>query len=144
MTRLRNALVIGLPLNRRRVLRQALLGEGFGGIFQADDGVEAAAILSSELVDIVFTPASGEGFGIRDVFSMMHARSPNAHAPVVLLDEGVPRTGIVSAIKAGAAGVLTLPPDRSALRQLLSRIARSGESQEEGAWDSHSPEEPAR
>jgi CheY-like chemotaxis protein len=119
----RRALVIGLPLVKRQALRHILKGEGFQKIFQAEDGVEAAAILASELVDIVFTPEAGEGYSFRDVFSMIHERSPNRHAPVVILDEGMPRLAIVSAIKAGAAGVLALPPDRRALRALLGQIA---------------------
>lgn len=122
----RNALVIGLPLIHQRSIRQALVGEGFGQVFHAGDGVQAAAILSSELVDIVFTPESGRDYRLADVFRMMQGRGPNRRAPVVLLDEGVPRPLIVSAIKAGAAGVLPIPTDRRALLQLLGRIDGPG------------------
>jgi DNA-binding NtrC family response regulator len=139
----RSALVIGLPLIQHRSIRQALLGEGFRNVFHAEDGVEAAAILSSELVDMVFTPESGEGYSFRDVFSMIHGRSPNAQAPVVLLDEGVPRPKIVSAIKAGAAGVLPVPADRKALRALLNRIGNPGESPD-SAWNLDGGEDSSR
>ena len=123
----RTALVIGLPLVKRQALRHVLKGEGIEKVFHAEDGIEAAAILASELVDIVFTPEAGEGYSFRDVFGMIHGRSPNRNAPVVILDQGMSRPAIVSAIKAGAAGVLAVPPERRALRELLGQIAAHGE-----------------
>ena len=128
----RSALVIGLPLVQRQALRHVLKGEGIQRVLHAEDGVEAAAILASELVDIVFTPEAGEGYSFRDVFSMIHGRSPNRNAPVVILNEGLSRPEIVSAIKAGAAGVLPVPPERKALRALLGRIAEAGGQAKEG------------
>lgn len=125
----RSALVIGLPLVKRQAMRHVLRGEGIQKVFHAEDGIEAAAILSSELVDIVFTPEAGEDYNFRDVFSMIHGRSPNQNAPVVILSEGdgMSRPSIVSAIKAGAAGVLSVPPEKRALRQLLGQISEEPE-----------------
>lgn len=123
----RSALVIGLPLVKRQALRHALQGEGISLVLHAGDGVEAAAILASELVDIVFTPESEEGYNFREVFGMIQGRGPNRNALVVILDEGMSRPAIVSAIKAGAAGVLAVPPGRDALRALLKRIAEGDE-----------------
>jgi hypothetical protein len=62
---------------------------------------------------------------------------------VVLLDEGVPRPKIVSAIKAGAAGVLPVPADRKALRALLNRIGNPGESPD-SAWNLDGGEDSSR
>jgi PleD family two-component response regulator len=121
----RNALVIGLPALQLRPIRQALLGEGFREVFHAEDGAQAAAILASELVDVVFTREAGEGLRVRDVFGMMRGRTPNRRVPVILLDEGMPRPEVVSAIKAGAAGVLPVPAPPEAVRQLLGEIVHS-------------------
>lgn len=118
----RNALVIGLPMAQRQALRRVLAGEGFQRILLAQDKAEAAAILASELVEVVFAPESGVDYRFPDVFAMLKGRSPNGRTPVVLVHEGKARPGIVSAIKAGAAGVISVPPDRRALRELLGRL----------------------
>ena len=44
-------------------------------------------------------------------------------AALVRLEEGLPRDRVVAAVKAGAAGVLPVPPEPEALRRLLDEIA---------------------
>lgn len=125
----RSALLIGLPLVPERTLRQSLIAEGIPRVLRAGDRAEAGAILSSELVDIVFAPESGEGYRFRDVLGMIGGRGPNSRTPVVLLDEGMARPDLVAAIKAGAAGVLSLPAPRDALRELLARLIGEGDTE---------------
>jgi len=121
----RRALVIGLSVIEARALRAALRTEGFGEVFQAEDAATAAAILASELVDVVFTPAARPGITPREVFSLLRGRGPNRQAPVVLVGTRLAQPDIVSAVKAGAAGVLTLPALKEALRDLLAKLFAS-------------------
>lgn len=116
------ALLVGLALIPQQAMRQALRAEGFAHIHEAGNGVEAAAILASELVDVVFT-GGGEGSSPAELLAALAGRGPNREAALVLLDEGLPREQVVAAVKAGAAGVLPVPPEPEALRRLLDEIA---------------------
>ena len=124
--RLNSALLVGLALIPQQAMRQALKAEGFAQIHEAGDGVEAAAILASELVDVVFTVGGGEGSSPAELLAALAGRGPNRDAALVLLDDGLPRERVVAAVKAGAAGVLPVPPEPEALRSLLGEIAGRG------------------
>jgi DNA-binding NtrC family response regulator len=117
--RARRALVIGLTLIEWQALRAALKAEGFDEVYQAENAAEAAAVLASELVEAVFTPAAGPDFTFRDVIGLLHGRGPNRTAAVILVGTHMAQPDIVAAIKAGARGVLSLPAHKEALRQLL-------------------------
>ena len=117
--------MIGLSVIEAQALRAALRTEGFGEVFQAEDAVAAAAILASEPVDVVFTPAAGPGFTIREVFNLLRGRGPNRQVPVVLVGTQVAQPDIVSAVKAGAGGVLTLPARKEVLREALAKLFAS-------------------
>lgn len=117
--------MIGLSSIEFLALRAALRTEGFGKVFQAEDAVAAAAILASELVHLVFTPAAGPGFTLGDVFNLLRGRGPNRQAPVVLVGIEVSQPEIVSSVKAGAVGVLTLPARKEPMRELLAKLFAS-------------------
>ena len=65
----------------------------------------------------------GEGSSPAELLAALAGRGPNREAALVLLDEGLPREQVVAAVKAGAAGVLPVPPEPEALRRLLDEIA---------------------
>lgn len=117
--------MIGLSVIESRALRAALRAEGFDKVHHAEDAVEAAAVMASELVDVVFTPAAGPGFTLRDAFGLLHGRGPNRHAAVVLVGTAIAQPDVVAAVKAGVRGVLTLPARKDLLRQLLARLPES-------------------
>lgn len=122
MPGLSRALIVGTSpmdrLNLARYLRQ----EGVADVMAVADGIEAICLLSSELVDAVFaTWAAGQGDGAR-VLRYLQRRHGRRRVPVVLLDDGLARETIVAAVKAGVAGVLPLPPARSDVGALLTRL----------------------
>ncbi len=105
-------------------MRQMLRSLGYRRVLEAGEPAEAIAILKEELVDLALLPWEVPGWSGRALFKAMQHKGRNRGVPVILLDSGLPQSAVVAAVKAGAAGRLTLPARRADLRSLLLRVER--------------------
>jgi DNA-binding NarL/FixJ family response regulator len=112
-------LVVHPHLLRRRALARLLRCLGCAPIHEAEDAAEAAALASQERLDVVFTPWNAGGLAGPALFAALRARGRRRAPAIVVLDEGLPQATIVAAVKAGAAGRLTLPATAHSLAQAL-------------------------
>lgn len=109
----------GLPTGLQRVLPN----EGFSRVIQVRDGVEAIRILGMDVVGVVFTPWKQRGTACGDILSFLRRNGRHTKTPVVLLDGGLPKYTVVSALKFGVTGVLPIPTSTQAVRNLLATLA---------------------
>ncbi len=112
-------LVAGEPAWRAG-LRLTLAALGYRRIVEAETDAEAVARLRSGLVDLVLTPWERPEISGPRVMEAVARRAPRV--PVVLLDDGLPRGKVVSAVKAGIAGKITLPGTVEEMRRVLETI----------------------
>lgn len=119
----RTALIVEPSLIVRRRLRQVALHAGIQRVLLADDGAQAAMLMGEELVDVVLTPWEAEGLAGMELLRALRKLARNRRVPIVLLDDGLHRQVIVTAVKAGVAGRLQLPAQPEQLREILSAIA---------------------
>ena len=117
------ALVVASPHGLLTGLRRVLLNEGFTRVIQARDGVEAIRILGMDVVGVVFTPWKQRGATCGDILSFLRRKGRHRRTPVVLLDNGLPKQTIVSAVKFGVTGVLPIPASTQSVRGLLGTLA---------------------
>ena len=118
----RTALLIEPSLLERNRLRRGLQREGFERVLQAEDGPTGVTLMAAEPVDLVLTRWDAAGISGLELLRALRKRARNRHVPVVVLDGGLPRQTIVSAIKAGVAGRLPLPSEPGSLREVLQSI----------------------
>lgn len=118
----RTALLIEPSLLERNRLLRGLHREGFERVLQAEDGPTGVTLMAAEPVDLVLTRWDAEGISGLELLRALRKRGRNRHVPVVVLDGGLPRQTIVSAIKAGVAGRLPLPSEPGSLRKVLQSI----------------------
>ncbi len=118
----RTALLIEPSLLERNRLRRGLQREGFERVLQAEDGPTGVTMMAAEPVDLVLTRWDAAGISGLELLRALRKRGRNRHVPVVVLDGGLPRQTIVSAIKAGVAGRLPLPLEPGSLREVLQSI----------------------
>ena len=122
-TRFHTALVIEPSLIEQRLLRQAALRAGFGRVLIAGDGTSAATMMGEELVDVVLMPWETEGLTGKELLRALRKLARNRRVPIVLLDDGIQKQVMVTAVKAGVAGRLQLPVQHDELRKILAIIA---------------------
>jgi len=96
-------------------------------VHEAEDAVSAATVASQERVDVIFTLWSAGRLSGAELFHALRARGRKAAPALVVLDEGLPQATVVAAVKAGAAGRLTLPATGEALARALETIAAARE-----------------
>ena len=118
----RTALLIEPSLLEQNRLRRSLQREGFERVLQAEDGPTGVTLMATEPVDLVLTRWDTAGISGLELLQALRKRGRNRHVPVVVLDGGLPRQTIVSAIKAGVAGRLPLPLEPGSLREVLQSI----------------------
>lgn len=118
----RTALLIEPSLLERNRLRRGLQREGFERVLQAEDGPTGVTLMAAEPVDLVLTRWDAAGISGLELLRALRKRGRNRHVPVVVLDGGLPRQTIVSAIKAGVAGRLPLPSEPGSLREVLQSL----------------------
>ena len=116
------ALLVESVVSNRKSLRFLLLHFGVKHVFEAETGSEALTLMAEELVDIIFTPWEVPGISGKTLIKALRNHGRNRKVPVVLLDDGLPPEIIVSAIKAGVDGKLSLPGDSERLREVLLTI----------------------
>lgn len=119
-TRTRAALVVHPHLLQRRALARLLRRLGCAPVHEAEDAVAAVALARQERLDVVFTPWSAGGLAGPALFAALRARGRKRLPAIVVLDEGLPQATIVAAVKAGAAGRLTLPATVESLAPVLA------------------------
>jgi DNA-binding NarL/FixJ family response regulator len=129
------ALIVHPALLRRKALAHLLRRRGFARVHEAEDAVEAATVASQERVDVIFTLWSAGRLSGAELFRALRARGRKAAPDIVLLDEGLAQATVVAAVKAGAAGRLTLPATEEALARVLASLAAAGAAP--GAPPSH-------
>lgn len=103
-------------------VRNALLQCGLENVLLAGEQAEALALLTQEPVDIVVTPWELDGLPGRALLRALKQKGRHKQVPVLILDSGLTPQAMVAAVKAGAAGRLTLPPRRSRLEKLLKTV----------------------
>jgi len=118
----RTALLVEPSLLERNRLRRGLQREGFERVLQAEDGPTGVTLMAAEPVDLVLTRWDAAGISGLELLRALRKRGRNRHVPVVVLDGGLPRQTIVSAIKAGVAGRLPLPSEPGSLREVLQSV----------------------
>lgn len=96
--------------------------QGFQTILEAVQAPEAIAIMKEELVDLVLTHWTVEDYSGEKLLAALRKCGRKENIPVVLLDEGLPQSSIVAAVKAGIAGRLPLPPEAARLNEILCTI----------------------
>lgn len=121
--RLHTVLLLVPPSLQRRALHHAFRGAGVDRVLEAETAAEALQWLSAELVDLVVTAWQVPDGSGRALVQKLHNRGRNRDVPVVVLDPGLPRSQVVSAVKAGVVARLPLPADGKAVRTLLERLA---------------------
>lgn len=82
-------------------------------------------MMREELVDVVLTGWSTPDLAGVDLIRTLRHQGRNRSVPVILLDEGLPQSTVVAAIKAGAAQRLIVPPDREQLQAILQGLSES-------------------
>ncbi len=120
---MRTALIVDPALVNRMALRRLLRGAGFQRVLECADGVEAVALLSAELVDLVLMAWEIEGLSGMELLNALRARRRRRPPAVVLIDEGLQQPTVVAAIKAGASGRLRRPWEPARLLRMLSDLA---------------------
>lgn len=110
----------------RRQLRQVALNVGFERVLLAEDGAQAVTVMGEELVDVVFIPWEAGTLSGVVLLRALRKLARNRRVPVVLLDGGLHKQVIVTAVKAGVAGRLQLPPRAEQLREILAVISAGG------------------
>lgn len=122
-TKFHTALIIEPSLVEQRQLRQAALRAGFERVLIAGDGTSAAKVMGEELVDVVLMPWKSEGLAGKALLRALRRLARNRRVPIVLLDDGIQKQVMVTAVKAGVAGRLQLPAQPEELRKILAIIA---------------------
>ena len=105
----------------RMSLRGVLRRAGFARVLEAESATEALTTLAAERVAVVFTAWEVADDRGSDLIRSLRNRGVNHNLPVVLLDNGIPQQNVVLAVKAGAAGKLTLPTSAQAVMDVLAR-----------------------
>lgn len=105
-------------------LRQLLLRAGLGEVLLARNGVEALTRLSGELIDLVFSEFEPEGTDPLAIISKAGSTGKSGEVPVILLERGLPKRLIVSAVKAGAFARLSLPADLDSVQEIMASLSR--------------------
>lgn len=107
----------------QRQLRQAALRAGIERVLIAEDGTSAATVMGGELVDVVLMPWKTEGLSGKALLRALRKLARNRRVPIVVLDDGMQKQVMVTAVKAGVAGRLQLPAQPEELRKILAIIA---------------------
>ncbi len=107
----------------QRQLRQAALRAGIERVLIAEDGTAAATVMGRELVDVVLMPWKTEGLAGKALLRALRKLARNRRVPIVVLDDGIQKQVMVTAVKAGVAGRLQLPVQPEELRKILAIIA---------------------
>lgn len=106
----------------RSALRHLLLSQGFRTVLEAGRVNESILLMKEELVDLVLTRWEGRPVRGKNLLRVFKKQGQSRRIPVILLDGGLPRGAIVSAVKEGIAGRLTVPVNPGPLRDLLRTI----------------------
>ena len=133
------ALIIEPSLIEQRQLRQAALRAGIERVLLAEDGTAAATVMGRELVDVVLMPWKTEGLAGKALLRALRKLARNRRVPIVVLDDGIQKQVMVTAVKAGVAGRLQLPVQPEELRKILAVIAAEEQDRRQ-----HLPESKAR
>ena len=115
------ALVLFPDVVGRMALRVVLRQAGFPRVLEAESATEALTTLAAERVDLVLTAWEVEDGHGPALIRSLRDRGLNRNLPVVLLNNGLSQRNVVLAVKAGAAGKLTLPASARALSEVLLR-----------------------
>ena len=103
-------------------MRRMLLKQGIQTVLEAVQVPEAISIMKEEMVDLALTHWTVENYSGNQLLEALRKHGRKKNIPVVLLDEGLPQSAIVAAVKAGIAGRLPLPPDAARLDEILCSI----------------------
>ena len=98
---------------------------GCRNVLTAVNGREAVTALAGELVDLVLTPWDATNLSGVELLRALRRRGQNRNVPIVILDDGLSQQIIVSAIKAGAAGRVKLPPNPQEIQAVLETIVEA-------------------
>ena len=127
-------MIVAPSILEQRRLRQVALSAGIERVLLAEDGIQAATMMGEELVDLVLTPWDPDGLAGKELLRALRKRARNRQVPVVLLDNGLHKQTIISAVKAGISGRLQLPAQAEQLKEILAVIEaeRKGVGQRTG------------
>lgn len=123
------ALVVEPDLMRRMALRGILQKAGIRKVWECQDVQEALTLLGAELVDIVLTEWEVPGMAGPDLIKALQNRGQNRNLPVVLVDDNLPQQDVVTAVKAGIKGRLSLPGDAEQMTAILENLIEADASQ---------------
>jgi len=113
-------LVVDAQIMRRQQLRFLLEEQGVAKVSLAEDGAQAARILASELLDVVFCAWHLPDMTGLELLPVLARSSPNHKLPLVLYGDDIsPRQG-VEAVKQGVLTLLRAPLSKTQVRQALA------------------------
>jgi len=106
----------------RRILRNLLKELGFMNVKEAEDGVDALAMLRAEKFDFVVTDWNMPNMNGMELLQVIRADERLKHLPVLMVTAEAKRDNIIMAAKAGASGYVIKPFTAAKLDEKLMKI----------------------
>ncbi len=112
----------------RGIIRRMLLKEfGTNNIFEAEDGITAWQILSSEKIDLVLCDWNMPNMTGLDLLEKVRAHKDFSKVPFIMITAEGKKENVIEATKKGVSGYIIKPFTAKDLRKKLSPIFQTGE-----------------
>jgi len=115
-------LIIEPDILPRMALQQQLLQLGVTTIHEAENGEDGMAWLSSRGVDLVFSTWEPGGISGIEILRYLKGNGRTPRIPVVILDDGMAKPAVVTAVKEGIAGLIHKPPRLENTREVMESL----------------------
>ena len=112
----------------RGIIRRMLLKEfGTNNIFEAEDGITAWQILSSEKIDLVLCDWNMPNMTGLDLLEKVRSHKDFSKVPFIMITAEGKKENVIEATKKGVSGYIIKPFTAKDLRKKLSPIFQTGE-----------------
>ena len=115
-------LVVDDFLTMRRIVRGLLKEMGCENVEEAEDGVQALALLKSKPFDFVISDINMPNMNGFELLSGIRAEPSIAHLPVLMVTAEARKEDIILAAKNGASGYIVKPFTGATLHEKLDKI----------------------
>lgn len=118
-------LIVDDSPSARKFIRRVLENLGIGHFTEANNGVEAAAILNEKMVDLVVTDYNMPEMDGKGLIDYIRTKSWQASVPVLMVTSEQDAGRLAAVEEAGVSGICDKPFEPKTVKALLSKILRS-------------------